>query len=68
MVDEGEETSPQVVTLCQAGSSPVVHPNSLSRALTNGRQPVPKTGVVVMSPRGSIPPLSSDCSVHGAVR
>ena len=30
-----------------------------SRALTNGRQPVPKTGVVVMSPRGSIPPLSS---------
>jgi hypothetical protein len=31
-----------------------------SRALTNGRQPVPKTGVVVMSPRGSIPPLSSD--------
>jgi hypothetical protein len=30
-----------------------------TRALTNGRQPVPKTGVVVMSPRGSIPPLSS---------
>jgi hypothetical protein len=30
-----------------------------SRVLPNGRQPVPKTGVVVMSPRGSIPPLSS---------
>src|SRR5262245_23255896 len=30
-----------------------------SRALLNGGQPVPKTGVVVMSPRGSIPPLSS---------
>lgn len=29
------------------------------RALPNGRQPVPKTGVVVMSPRGSIPPFSS---------
>lgn len=31
MVDEGEETSPQVVTLCQAGSSPVVHPQSIDR-------------------------------------
>ena len=36
--------------------SPSVTP---TRALTNGRQPVPKTGVVVMSPRGSIPPLSA---------
>ena len=34
-------------------------PPRLPRALTNGRQPVPKTGVVVLSPRGSIPPLSS---------
>ena len=30
-----------------------------SRVLPNGRQPVLKTGVVVSSPRGSIPPLSS---------
>jgi hypothetical protein len=29
------------------------------RAPLNGRQPVPKTGVVASSPRGSIPPLSS---------
>lgn len=43
-----------------AGSIPAGHPDR-SRALTNGRQPVPKTGVVVMSPRGSTPPLSSDC-------
>ena len=40
-------------------SPPVTPIASASRALTNGRQPVPKTGVVVMSPRGSIPPLSS---------
>ena len=33
--------------------------DTASRVLPNGRQPVPKTGVVVMSPRGSIPPLSS---------
>jgi hypothetical protein len=39
--------------------SPPVTPIRHPRALTNGRQPVPKTGVVVMSPRGSIPPLSS---------
>ena len=41
-----------------AGSIPAGHPDR-SRAPPNGRQPVPKTGVVVMSPRGSIPPLSS---------
>ena len=40
-------------------SPPITPIVSASRALTNGRQPVPKTGVVVMSPRGSIPPLSS---------
>ena len=39
-----------------AGSIPA---SQTSRVLTNGRQPVPKTGVVVMSPRGSIPPPSS---------
>ena len=36
-----------------------------SRVLPNGRQPVPKTGVVVMSPRGSIPPLSSEPNLRG---
>ena len=40
------------------GSIPSVS-TILTRVLTNGRQPVPKTGVVVMSPRGSIPPPSS---------
>ena len=41
-----------------------VHAGSIPAAQTNesadeGRQLVPKTRVVVMSPRGSIPPLSS---------
>jgi hypothetical protein len=44
-----------------AGSIPAGHPDQKRRrgALLVGGQPVPKTGVVVSSPRGSIPPLPS---------
>ena len=50
-----------------AGSIPAGHPQSWG-APPNGGQLVLKTGVVVSSPRGSIPPLPSPAPVDRTVR